>query len=308
MSEEDNRSHDNLLLLCLRHADQVDQPSLIAIHTVEVLKQWKASQIREHQELRRGWSLGPDEVREAMSASFTIVAETLSLGGEGGRSLGAGGGGGGSIGPGARGGDGGSGGEIVAATFLASDLPETVEVTVGAAGIAGTLGGEGGDGGDTSFGDLLTARGGRGGKAGTLDEKRLSDTERPTCRAAFFADHASVRDGVINMLGAGWRQVNCTRMPSTISGYAVSIVEYPQGASSATYDIDISVIAPSGRRAAGHRVTLDRPPTTTGMWYFAWAAEAAEFGPWRVVASIGGDELFALPLEITDPTAPAASA
>ncbi len=307
MCEEDNRSHENLLLLCLKHADQIDQPSLIAIHTVRVLKQWKAGQIREHEELQRGWSLGPDEVREAMSASFTIVAETLSLGGEGGRSPGSGGGGGGAIGSGARGGDGGSGGEIVAATFLASDLPKTVEVTIGAAGIAGILGGDGGDGGDTFFGDLLRARGGRGGKAGTFDEEPLSESQRPTCRAAFFADHASVRDGVINILGAGWQHMDCIQMPLTISGYAVSVVEYPLGASSATYDIDLSVISPSGRRAASHRVTLGRPPTTTGMWYFAWAAEAAEFGSWRVVASIGGDELFALPLEITDPTAPAAS-
>lgn len=87
--------------------------------------------------------------------------------------VGAGGGGGGGIRRNAafNGGTGGGGGAIVWASFDASMLASSYTVTVGAGG-AGGLGSSsttitsnsGSDGGDTSFGNLVIAKGGRGGK------------------------------------------------------------------------------------------------------------------------------------------------
>lgn len=68
------------------------------------------------------------------------------------------------------GGTGGGGGAYVRQVFKASDLPSTVAVTVGAAGLGGaaitsdnTNGANGTSGGTSTFGSLITARGGANG-------------------------------------------------------------------------------------------------------------------------------------------------
>ncbi len=98
----------------------------------------------------------------AQLVANTPVPPPVCLGGEGGKAPGAGGGGGGAVGVGAGGGAGGSGGEVASHVLRAEDLPNAVQITVGRGGKGGTNGG-GEDGGDTTFGDLLRARGGRGG-------------------------------------------------------------------------------------------------------------------------------------------------
>lgn len=71
-----------------------------------------------------------------------------------------------------KGGGGGGGGCFVERIFRASDLGDTVSVTIGAGGSAGTgataggSGGDGGVGGNTTFGALLTGYGGGGGRGG----------------------------------------------------------------------------------------------------------------------------------------------
>lgn len=63
---------------------------------------------------------------------------------------------------------GGSGGEFADKLMRAADVPATVTVTVGAGGDA-RVGNQvlaGMDGGDSSFGDIVVARGGRGGSVG----------------------------------------------------------------------------------------------------------------------------------------------
>ncbi len=56
---------------------------------------------------------------------------------------------------------GGGGGEGLQFSFLANELPESVDVVIGLGGAGVTVDGLGNDGGDTEFGDLLTARGGK---------------------------------------------------------------------------------------------------------------------------------------------------
>lgn len=90
---------------------------------------------------------------------------------------GGGGGGGGTRqnqGVNRRGGGGGGGGGKKPFLFRASDLTDTVPVTIGAGGIAGlgatagsTAGGDGGPGGDTSFGAYAKVRGGSAGIGGS---------------------------------------------------------------------------------------------------------------------------------------------
>jgi len=60
-------------------------------------------------------------------------------------------------------GSGGGAGATTIKIFSAEDLPDSVNVTVGAGGAGGTgSGGSGSDGGNSSFGDFVTANGGRG--------------------------------------------------------------------------------------------------------------------------------------------------
>lgn len=77
-------------------------------------------------------------------------------------------------------GAGGGGGGITWAWLAASDLPDTVEVTVGAGGTGGTststgntAGGNGGAGGFSAFGKIK-ATGGGGGQGGRVDETQAN--------------------------------------------------------------------------------------------------------------------------------------
>jgi hypothetical protein len=55
-SAEENRSEQNLVLMCVEHADTIDQPATLSAYPVERLREWKARQLNEHQRLKRGWN------------------------------------------------------------------------------------------------------------------------------------------------------------------------------------------------------------------------------------------------------------
>ena len=166
-TSEANRSLANLVLMCTKHASQIDDEKLVPQYPPELLRSWKREQVKTHQRLREGWPLTSAMAEEARKASFspggiTIVNSTLNLGGEGGKAPGAGGGGGGAIGLGARAGRGGAGGQ----TFdgegnLIEDAPPLELPTShpfdpppgsggGGGGAIGprSVGGDGGNGGD----------------------------------------------------------------------------------------------------------------------------------------------------------------
>lgn len=50
MSLEENQSVDNLLLLCIEHADEIDQPQRIGLYPVSVLRSWKREQVAHFDE------------------------------------------------------------------------------------------------------------------------------------------------------------------------------------------------------------------------------------------------------------------
>lgn len=88
------------------------------------------------------------------------VATVLAVGG---------GGGGGAAGTSQKGGGGGGGGQVVMATVPVT-AGSAYTVTIGSGGSGGTSGGAGGKGGDTSFGTLVYAIGGYGGRAASTDQ------------------------------------------------------------------------------------------------------------------------------------------
>ncbi|MGW3352160.1 hypothetical protein ACWDA3_53455 [Nonomuraea rubra] len=70
MSEDENRSAANLLLLCEAHASEIDAtPELFP---PELLRQWKRDQVLAHDKAVTGTPLTNDEVAEVFTASFNI--------------------------------------------------------------------------------------------------------------------------------------------------------------------------------------------------------------------------------------------
>ena len=166
MSEGENRSDENLVLMCLPHAMEIDGPSWPDKYPTHLLRDWKKGQLELTERVQRTWPLSDAEAEEVVRVSegISIVAETLNLGGAGGVGLGAGGGGGGAVGQGAAGGPGGSGGQIHLGPGYASDQEAVASLKmfldaagdsnrgsggggIGAAG-PGSIGGDGGDGAD----------------------------------------------------------------------------------------------------------------------------------------------------------------
>jgi hypothetical protein len=193
MTEEQNRSTDNLLILCLEHALEIDQPNRVSAFPVELLKSWKQEQLNEFDALGgQGWMLTSEMAEDALRASekgTSIINSVLNLGGTGGSAPGAGGGGGGAFGINATGGPGGPGGDTrregvpLINDFLDSKHPsgESPGSGGGGAGAEGenAVGGGGGGGGERVVGafsieDLDSAGGplsmqvviGQGGSSG----------------------------------------------------------------------------------------------------------------------------------------------
>jgi hypothetical protein len=124
MGPAENRSAENLVLLCVKHAYEVDDPSLVHMYPAPVLREWKQSQIAERDRAVEaavsdeavGWHLTDEEAAEIIEASerrtnIVMNAHAIQIGGSGGY-LGGGGGGGGVVGSGALMGGPGSDGQI----------------------------------------------------------------------------------------------------------------------------------------------------------------------------------------------------
>lgn len=187
-SEAGNRHFDNLLLLCLEHAWEIDQPGRTHLFTPDVLREWKAQQLADFDALgRQGWALTDDMAETALKTSISLTAAAISLGGEGGRAPGAGGGGGGAIGANARGGDGGPGGKVTAEGF--SNPAESILALLdsGRTMLSGKQDGPipgAGGGGAGAIGE--NAVGGHGGGGGDSVIAHISEEEMAVLRSEGF--------------------------------------------------------------------------------------------------------------------------
>ncbi len=72
MSEADNRDVANLLLLCLRHAWEIDD--LHDLYPPEMLQAWKAAQLAAYAEARKGWEITDAEAAEAVAPLDLVAA------------------------------------------------------------------------------------------------------------------------------------------------------------------------------------------------------------------------------------------
>lgn len=71
MSAEDNRSASNLVLLCIEHSYEVDDFPIL--FPADLLRQWKAVQFEEYQQVERGWPLNDAEAGQVIGASLQAV-------------------------------------------------------------------------------------------------------------------------------------------------------------------------------------------------------------------------------------------
>ena len=68
MTEADNRGYDNLLLLCIPHAVEIDDTP--EHYPAEMLRAWKQAGLDDYERHKRSWTLSDDQVTEVVAASF----------------------------------------------------------------------------------------------------------------------------------------------------------------------------------------------------------------------------------------------
>lgn len=73
MDSSDNRAATNLVLLCIEHSYEVDDHE--DRFPADMLREWKAEQLAEHQTLLEGWTLTDDKAAEVQRASFQVQAQ-----------------------------------------------------------------------------------------------------------------------------------------------------------------------------------------------------------------------------------------
>lgn len=72
MPAEANRAFENLLLLCIEHAYEIDETP--ERFPADMLREWKASQVAEYDRLQRNWPISDDEAAEVLVASEAFDA------------------------------------------------------------------------------------------------------------------------------------------------------------------------------------------------------------------------------------------
>lgn len=70
MSEDENRSESNLILLCLEHSSEVDD--VPDQYPAEEMQTWKVAIREEYDRFHQSWTVSEDQVAEVFAASFSI--------------------------------------------------------------------------------------------------------------------------------------------------------------------------------------------------------------------------------------------
>jgi hypothetical protein len=257
MSDEDRRHFNNLLLLCLPHAEEIDLPSLVDRYPPDLLREWKSA-------AESGESGDTDLPSELLRRAELLVAgdyydlSQAQLGGQGGQAPGAGGGGGAGVGPGAKGGDGGPGGMQVSFTATAQDLSGEVPVVVGLGGRPGVLGYPGECGGNTRFGTIVTPGAGRAVLSPIPDDIASKVTSSVT--AALLTNHVEIANGLGYLNGAGWENYRVAQLPAPLGGYVAIWIDVMwsdlDAGTTIPLEVVVELITPSGPATFSERVEL----------------------------------------------------
>lgn len=219
MTDEDRRAFDNLILLCLPHAEEVDLAALADRYPVQTLQQWKAVQLQAA-------PLEPPNIPEGVLERAKVLSmgdvfmdfrdATIDLGGKAALAPGAGGSGGGAIGPGARGGDGGTGGDHHESVVTGLDVLGEIPVEIGKPGRGGIDGLPGEAGGHTRFGVLVASGGGRKSHSPFPDD--LHERVTTSVSSAVLANYAELSNGLCYLAGAGWSSYSVAELPAPFRG------------------------------------------------------------------------------------------
>jgi hypothetical protein len=321
MSEADNRSEANLLLMCLRHAAEIDGPGWELRFPADLLLTWKADQVAAYDAAAGGgYQLSDEEVDEVLQASaidstIVIQGQNIIVGGTGGSAPGASGGGGGAIGPGAVGGPGGpvgridlagtageapgagGGGGVVLAPGAITRDPDTPRASEGKGFSAGV---DGQGGGDTMFmaGDtvLVQARGGRGGLAGTGN--RVT-SDRIAVSALMLADYVEA-GGLVYIARGGWQNYSVLNLPAK-SVLPVLVVIEAGGVPPGEYALILEALGPDGtsRSQMSFPVTVEEAGDILRISRSCGLEVTFDaFGLWTIIAKTPAAELARLDLLI----------
>ena len=215
MTDEDRRAFDNLVLLCLPHAEEVDLEALADRYLAETLHQWKFVQLQAAPPEPPNIPEGLLERAVLLSMGDVLMdfrEATIDLGGKPATAPGAGGSGGGAIGPGARGGDGGHGGDHHEFTVTGAQVLGEIPIEIGHPGRAGVDGLPGEASGHTRFGAVVTPGGGR--KKHSPFPEVLADIVTTSVSSAVFANHVEINNGLSYLSGAGWASYNVAVFPA----------------------------------------------------------------------------------------------
>ena len=219
MTDEDRRAFDNLVLLCLPHAEEVDLKALADRYSVETLHQWKFVQLQAAPPKPPNLPEGLLERAVVLSMGDVLMdfrEATIDLGGKPATAPGAGGSGGGAIGPGARGGDGGPGGDHHEFTVTGAQVLGEIPIEVGHAGRGGVDGSPGEAAGHTRFGTIVTPGGGR--KTHSPFPEALVEIVTTSVSSAVFANYFEFNNGLSYLSGAGWSSYNVAHLPGPFRG------------------------------------------------------------------------------------------
>ena len=323
MSAEDNRSVDNLILLCIEHADEIDQPQRVSLYPPEVLREWKREQLARFDEHTDGWEITPSEARkviqESASLELSMQAGVIYLGGMGGNASSSGGGGGAAIGKGAKGGKGGPGGPIRinlggmpgsapgagggGAGFIDPDSPLFWNgAGMPTFGASSYLGVDGNDGGDTTFGPVddgrvLRARGGEGARAGTGIR---SKSDRLVVSALMLANHVELRENFGYVTGTGFAFYNVLNLNDILIFNGMLALECG-GVQVGEYALTLEALDPQNNVASTVRFVF--AVTEAGdllriLFKFALQVTVNQFGMWTIVVRHEDRELARLPVVV----------
>lgn len=311
--------------MCVEHSNTIDDPSTRFNYPDELLEQWKSDQLKECEQLKKSWSLDTKMAKEVIEASFSNVGvaisnSTLSLGGEGGKTPGAGGGGGGAIGEGARGGDGGGGGGITREIVDLAELVEAgfdhAELKVGFGGVGASLAGQHGKEGEASVVNFVGSDGtvlksiraepGTAGRSaasylpdgvGKLTRKDVDQGFRIT--TLLPVNSAEIRDNLLYVLGGGWEHFVVPSIPFDAIWCAVVTARW-QGKFAEPRGFFLSLIDPQGKETScvALHVPLEAIPAKIGNWVCPIGATFDAEGIWTLTLHSGDILLSEYPVRV----------
>lgn len=285
-SEAENRSIENLVLLCIPHASEVDDPNQLHRFDEATLRGWKQQNLGHD----TGLSISDEEARsvanESFSSSINITGQTVHFGGQGGQAPGASGGGGAAIGHGSVGGSGGMVG-TPNRFFLDGTRGETI--------------GAGGGGGASlslahiSWQDIPAQQ------VPHFISTLMEPVHEVRVTTLFLAEAVRTPSGLLYVLGGNPEFFTFESLPQRHSIVAVCAAHLTRLAESTSVKLLATLYSPSRAPILSQEFLLrSGAPGSVSLPHrvFEVHFECGEVGEWRLVISDGETHLAWIPFEV----------